>query len=197
MDVPTRMGASVELSEDGTTVTGPERLRGDSSVEMGGISDTFMSLACVAPFADGPVHIQGIAHTRLKECDRIEVVAQNLRRCGVTVEDGPDWIRIHPLSLPARSSRAIATTVLQCRSPCSGCVGAESRWTTQRVSARRFLVSPRVRSSVQGRRSRRMGRRVIIVGAGWLAHRVHLPVRHRWLSRAKKPRTPAPRSVCS
>jgi 3-phosphoshikimate 1-carboxyvinyltransferase len=96
VDMLARMGASVKLSDDGTTVTGPQRLRGDLSVDMGGISDTFMTLACVAPFADAPVHIHGIAHTRLKESDRIEAVAQNLRRCGLTVEDGPDWIRIHP-----------------------------------------------------------------------------------------------------
>jgi 3-phosphoshikimate 1-carboxyvinyltransferase len=105
VDVLARMGASVELSEEGTTVTGPQRLRGDLSVDMGGISDTFMTLACVAPFADAPVHIHGISHARLKESDRIEAVAHNLRRCGLTVEDGPDWIRIHP----AQPSGALIT----------------------------------------------------------------------------------------
>ncbi|MGH7868051.1 MAG: 3-phosphoshikimate 1-carboxyvinyltransferase, partial [Candidatus Dormibacteraceae bacterium] len=96
VDVLARMGARIELSENSTTVTGPQRLRGDLTVDIGGISDTFMTLACLAPFADGPVQIHGIAHARLKESDRIEVIAQNLRHCGVTVEDGLDWIRIYP-----------------------------------------------------------------------------------------------------
>jgi len=96
VEVLERMGARVESTEEATTVTGPDQLRGDISVDMGGISDTFMTLACVAPFADGPVQVHGIAHARLKESDRIEAVAQNLRRCGVEVDDGPDWIRIQP-----------------------------------------------------------------------------------------------------
>ncbi len=49
VDALARMGASVELSKDSTTVTGPQRLRGNLSIDMGGISDTFMTLACVAP----------------------------------------------------------------------------------------------------------------------------------------------------
>jgi 3-phosphoshikimate 1-carboxyvinyltransferase len=38
----------------------------------------------------------GIAHARLKESDRIEAIEQNLRRCGITVDTGPDRITVHP-----------------------------------------------------------------------------------------------------
>ncbi|MBB5774974.1 3-phosphoshikimate 1-carboxyvinyltransferase [Nonomuraea jabiensis] len=96
VDVLSTMGADVEISATHTTVAGPARIRGGFSVDMGDISDTFMTLACLAPFADGPVHIHGIAHARLKESDRVEVVARNLTSCGVAVETGPDWMRIHP-----------------------------------------------------------------------------------------------------
>jgi 3-phosphoshikimate 1-carboxyvinyltransferase len=60
------------------------------------ISDTMPTLAALAPFASGPVRIEDVGNTRVKECDRLEACAQNLRRMGITVETGPDWIRIHP-----------------------------------------------------------------------------------------------------
>ena len=63
---------------------------------MGDSSDVFMTLACVAPFADGPTTIEGIGHARIKESDRIGATAENLRRLGVRVEEGPDVLRIHP-----------------------------------------------------------------------------------------------------
>ncbi|GAA3041025.1 hypothetical protein GCM10020000_19560 [Streptomyces olivoverticillatus] len=47
-------GAEVEVREDATTVTGTGRLRGGFDVDMGDISDTFMTLAAIAPLADAP-----------------------------------------------------------------------------------------------------------------------------------------------
>jgi 3-phosphoshikimate 1-carboxyvinyltransferase len=32
----------------------------------------------------------------VKECDRLEACAENLRRLGVGVDTGPDWIEIRP-----------------------------------------------------------------------------------------------------
>jgi 3-phosphoshikimate 1-carboxyvinyltransferase len=89
-------GARVEIGPDSTTVTGTGRLRGGFEVDMGDISDTFMTLAAVAPLADGPITVRGIGHARLKESDRIAAVAGNLRALGVTVTDGPDWITVQP-----------------------------------------------------------------------------------------------------
>jgi 3-phosphoshikimate 1-carboxyvinyltransferase len=77
------------------SLRGPRRLRG-IHVNMGDSSDVFMTLACVAPFADGPTTIEGIGHARVKESDRIGATAENLRRLGVRVEEGPDMLRIHP-----------------------------------------------------------------------------------------------------
>lgn len=37
----------------------------------------------------------------MKECDRLDACAENLRRLGVRVETGPDWIEIHPGTDPA------------------------------------------------------------------------------------------------
>ena len=67
-----------------------------STVDMGNSSDVFMTLACVAPFADGPTTITGVGHARVKESDRVGATAENLRRLGITVDEGPDYLRVHP-----------------------------------------------------------------------------------------------------
>ena len=54
------------------------------------------TLAAIAPFADGPVRIEDVYNTRVKECDRLDACAQNLRAIGVPVQVGRDWIEIHP-----------------------------------------------------------------------------------------------------
>ncbi|MEV0319445.1 3-phosphoshikimate 1-carboxyvinyltransferase [Streptomyces sp. NPDC050658] len=95
-EVLERAGVAVHRDRQSTTVTGTGVLRGGFTVDMGEISDTFMTLAAIAPLADGPITISGIGHARLKESDRIEAVALNLRAMGVRVETGRDRITVHP-----------------------------------------------------------------------------------------------------
>ncbi|WP_367322920.1 3-phosphoshikimate 1-carboxyvinyltransferase [Streptomyces sp. HUAS ZL42] len=95
VDVLRRMGADVSVTARGTTVRGTGELRG-LTVNMRDISDTMPTLAAIAPFASGPVRIEDVANTRVKECDRLEACAENLRRLGVEVSTGPDWIEIRP-----------------------------------------------------------------------------------------------------
>ncbi|MEV4443734.1 3-phosphoshikimate 1-carboxyvinyltransferase [Streptomyces sp. NPDC049577] len=89
-------GARVEVGENATTVTGTGPLRGGFDIDMGDISDTFMTLAAIAPLADAPITMRGIAHARRKESDRISAVAENLRACGIKTEEGPDRLTVHP-----------------------------------------------------------------------------------------------------
>lgn len=89
-----RMGCTV-ISGSPLTLTGPERLHG-ATVDMANSSDVFMTLACVAPFADSPTTIEGIGHARVKESDRLAATAENLRRLGIRVDEGPDFITVHP-----------------------------------------------------------------------------------------------------
>ncbi|MET7369982.1 3-phosphoshikimate 1-carboxyvinyltransferase [Streptomyces sp. NPDC005566] len=94
-DVLRRMGAEVRTTADATTVRSTGDLRG-LTVNMRDISDTMPTLAAIAPFASSPVRIEDVANTRVKECDRLEACATNLRRMGITVHTGHDWIEIHP-----------------------------------------------------------------------------------------------------
>ncbi|MFG2679787.1 3-phosphoshikimate 1-carboxyvinyltransferase [Streptomyces sp. NPDC048392] len=96
VDVLRRLGARVDVTESATSVTGEGPLRGRLSVGMGEISDTLMTLAAIAPRADAPVTIRGIAHARLKDSDRITAIARNLRALGADTDEGHDWITVHP-----------------------------------------------------------------------------------------------------
>ncbi|MFE7618108.1 3-phosphoshikimate 1-carboxyvinyltransferase [Streptomyces sp. NPDC057496] len=95
VDVLRRMGADVRVTKESTTVRSDGRLSG-ITVNMRDISDTMPTLAALAPFASGPVRIEDVGNTRVKECDRLEACAQNLRRMDITAETGPDWIEIRP-----------------------------------------------------------------------------------------------------
>lgn len=48
-------------------------------------SDTFLTLATLATLANGPVTINGIAHTRKQETDRVLAMATELERLGIKV----------------------------------------------------------------------------------------------------------------
>ena len=97
VEVLARMGARVRIEPESVTVTGPEHGRLDGvTVNMRDISDTMPTLAAIAPFASSPVRIEDVYNTRVKECDRLETCAVNLRRLGITVETGLDWIEIQP-----------------------------------------------------------------------------------------------------
>ncbi|MFN8532328.1 MAG: 3-phosphoshikimate 1-carboxyvinyltransferase [Dehalococcoidia bacterium] len=95
VDVLERMGCRVDRQQNSLTVHGPERLSGiDVSFEE--ISDTALTMAAIAPFADGPVRVRGIAHTRAQETDRIAAMAAELTKLGVPVEEHPDGWTIYP-----------------------------------------------------------------------------------------------------
>ena len=64
------------------------------------IPDAAMTLAVMALYADGPCTLRNIASWRVKETDRIAAMATEARKLGAQVEEGPDFIRVHPLPHP-------------------------------------------------------------------------------------------------
>ena len=73
-----------------------------SSIASGGtfnfndISDTFLSLAAVSPLLSSSLTINGIAHTRKQETDRVTAMAAELRKLGQSVEETEDQLHITP-----------------------------------------------------------------------------------------------------
>jgi 3-phosphoshikimate 1-carboxyvinyltransferase len=94
LDVLARAGARVLRGSAETTVEGG-RLRGVDE-DLHQISDTVMTLAAIAPLADGPTTIRNVANIRIKETDRLAATVAELRRLGQVVAHGDDWLRIEP-----------------------------------------------------------------------------------------------------
>ncbi|MFO0964361.1 MAG: 3-phosphoshikimate 1-carboxyvinyltransferase [Gemmataceae bacterium] len=93
-EVLARMGCDVKITE--TTVTARGGVLRGVDVDMNDISDTVMTLAAVACFAEGPTTIRNVAHIRHKETDRIAALATELRRLGATVDEQDDGLKVTP-----------------------------------------------------------------------------------------------------
>jgi 3-phosphoshikimate 1-carboxyvinyltransferase len=94
VDLLEQMGAKVIRRLDSITVIGGP-LHGIET-DMNAISDTALTLAVVAAFADGSTTIKNIAHIRHQETDRIRAMATELRKIGAIVDERPDGVCIHP-----------------------------------------------------------------------------------------------------
>lgn len=70
-------------------------------------SDTFLTLAAIAPLLDGPTRISGIAHTRQQETDRIAGMVKELGRLGQDVTEFEDGLLIRPR--PLRTGQTVET----------------------------------------------------------------------------------------
>jgi CubicO group peptidase (beta-lactamase class C family) len=60
------------------------------------MGDVATSLMAIAPFADGPTVVRGVAQTHYEESDRPVAAATELRRMGLRVEDEWDSVTIYP-----------------------------------------------------------------------------------------------------
>ena len=95
-----KLGARVTRTAGSTLIEGPRQIATafDGSVDMTSMPDVAPTLMMMAPFLSRATHITGLATLRVKECDRIAAPTRELRKLGVSVEEGPDWMRIEPLS---------------------------------------------------------------------------------------------------
>jgi 3-phosphoshikimate 1-carboxyvinyltransferase len=99
-----RLGARVERTVSRTVIEGPRGLDAsfDSDVDMTSMPDVAPTLMMIAPFLRKPTRIIGLATLRVKECDRIAAPTRELRKLGVTVEEGPDYMVIEPFEIASR-----------------------------------------------------------------------------------------------
>ena len=107
-EVLERVGVALRNAGDGLEVAyeTPAPRRGvteDFSV----FSDTFLTLAAIAPLLQGPTRISGIAHTRKQETDRVAGMARELIRLGQEVVESEDALEIHPR--PLRAGQMVET----------------------------------------------------------------------------------------
>ena len=90
-----QMGARITMGPNWIEASAPEsgRLQG-IDLDCNHIPDAAMTLAVCALFADGVTTLRNIASWRVKETDRIDAMAAELRKFGAKVEDGADFLNV-------------------------------------------------------------------------------------------------------
>ncbi|HET6250492.1 MAG TPA: 3-phosphoshikimate 1-carboxyvinyltransferase [Tepidisphaeraceae bacterium] len=94
-DVLRRMGASVAISNDAITLSGPDQLEAIDA-DLSAMPDTAQTLAVAALFAEGETTLRGLHTLRVKETDRIAALATELQKLGAGVKVEGDDLTITP-----------------------------------------------------------------------------------------------------
>ena len=92
------MGCTVMQTESTTTVTGPKVLSPLESIDMETMTDAFLTATVLAAVAKGKTEIIGIGNQRVKECNRIAVMVEQLALYGVEAGELEDGIWINGVS---------------------------------------------------------------------------------------------------
>lgn len=96
VEVLEKMGAKVSYGENFVEVSAGGPLKAiDADFNL--IPDAAMTVAMLAVYADGPSMLRNIGSWRVKETDRIDAMATELRKLGVGVETGADWLKVIPV----------------------------------------------------------------------------------------------------
>ncbi|KIW83957.1 3-phosphoshikimate 1-carboxyvinyltransferase [Fonsecaea pedrosoi CBS 271.37] len=99
-DVLRPMGCEVKQTPSSTTVTGPRdgRLTPLTNIDMEPMTDAFLTASVLAAVAQGgksnTTRIYGIANQRVKECNRIQAMEDELAKFGVTCRQFDDGIEV-------------------------------------------------------------------------------------------------------
>lgn len=90
------MGCKVVQTDHSTTVTGPRpgQLKAIEEVDMESMTDAFLTATVLAAVAKGTTRIRGIANQRVKECNRILAMKDELAKFGVECRELEDGIEI-------------------------------------------------------------------------------------------------------
>lgn len=92
-----QMGCTLSETEEGIILYPPKdgKLKG-ITVDMSACSDQAITLAAIAPFAEGETTITGIGHIRFQESDRLKAIATELTKMGIKVNEEETSITIFP-----------------------------------------------------------------------------------------------------
>jgi 3-phosphoshikimate 1-carboxyvinyltransferase len=106
-DLLAQMGARVEVSDDGVSVTGEGRI-GPLVADLHDVGELTPVLAALCALADGESSLSGIAHLRGHETDRLAALAVEINALGGSCRETDDGLQIRPAALHGGLWRAYA-----------------------------------------------------------------------------------------
>jgi 3-phosphoshikimate 1-carboxyvinyltransferase len=97
-EIFTKMGARVELSASGLTLTGSGSIHG-IDIDLHDVGELTPSIAALAALADSPSHLRGIGHLRMHETDRLAALTREINALGGNVVEEESALHITPAPL--------------------------------------------------------------------------------------------------
>ncbi len=92
-----KMGADIQAEKEGIRIRGG-KLHG-AELDLNSTPDALPAMAVLGCFAEGTTRLYNVAHARIKETDRIKVMAEELSRMNAAVEEMKDGLIIRKSAL--------------------------------------------------------------------------------------------------
>jgi 3-phosphoshikimate 1-carboxyvinyltransferase len=96
LGIAASMGVKVDRGSDSVTVESDGAMLKGGTFNLGDTPDLLPVVAALALKSETPVEVVGTAHARYKETDRIAILAKELSKLGVRIEERQDGLRISP-----------------------------------------------------------------------------------------------------
>jgi 3-phosphoshikimate 1-carboxyvinyltransferase len=97
VDMLESMGADIQIADDGVLVSASKLV--GRELDLNNTPDALPALAVVGCFAQGQTVLKNVAQARIKETDRIKVMAEELAKMGARIEEMEDGLIIHQSNL--------------------------------------------------------------------------------------------------
>lgn len=91
IDILEQMGVEVKIENENISIKSPEKLNG-GKFDLSNSPDLLPPLAILSLKTSSPIEIVNVKHARLKETDRIAILAKELSKLGVNVEEKEDGL---------------------------------------------------------------------------------------------------------
>lgn len=94
IEILKKLGADVDINGNIITVKSPEKLDG-GKFDLSNTPDLLPPLSILALKTTNPIEIFNVKHARYKETDRIAILARELQKLGIKVEEKEDGLILH------------------------------------------------------------------------------------------------------
>jgi len=91
IDILEQLGVNVTIDDDEIKIESPKKLRG-GKFDLSNSPDLLPPLAILALNSSAPIEIFNVKHARLKETDRIAIIARELVKLGIKIQEKEDGL---------------------------------------------------------------------------------------------------------
>ncbi|PIZ75152.1 3-phosphoshikimate 1-carboxyvinyltransferase [Candidatus Peregrinibacteria bacterium CG_4_10_14_0_2_um_filter_38_24] len=90
-----KMGCKITEHKNYTEIEGMSTIKPLNNIDMNATPDLVMTFSVLAMFANGTTKITHISNLRIKETDRLQALENEIKKFGIKVKTGKDFIKIH------------------------------------------------------------------------------------------------------